>query len=190
MRLPDPKTRGTLSVEEAISKRRSRRRFLAKDLSESQIAQLVWAAQGRNEQGLRNAPSAGATYPLELYLVNREGVYHYVSSLHQLGVVKSGNVMAQLRRACLDQTCVEDAPASFVIAASYQRTALTYGSRAERYVHMEAGHAAQNMHLQAVSMRLGSVPIGAFRDRDVKEILGLPEDEEPLYVIPVGYSAE
>jgi len=190
MQLPAPITKGTVSVEEALSTRRSRRRFHDGELTSEQISQLLWSAQGAGVRGLRHAPSAGATYPLELYVATAHGVFHYEPMLHQIEVAISGDCRPQLRKACLNQSWVDHAPAVFIIAAVYERTAMVYGPRAERYVHMEAGHAAQNIHLQAVALGLGSVPVGAFRDKEVKQALSLPADHEPLYVIPVGYSAE
>ena len=101
-----------------------------------------------------------------------------------------GVTLSQLTGAALDQGCVGEAPADIVVAAVYQRTGRRYGDRAPRYVWIEAGHVAQNIHLQAVAMGLGSVPVGAFDDRRVHRILSLPEDQMPLYIIRVGYPAE
>ncbi len=190
MKLPPARTKGNISVEEALSKRRSRRRFQAGELTSEQISQLLWSAQGAGARGLRPAPSAGATYPLEVYLITSHGVFHYEPMVHEIEAVTSGDCRPQLTKACLNQSWVDHAPAVLVIAADYERTARVYGPRAERYVHMEAGHAAQNIHLQAVGLGLDSVPVGAFRDKEVKQVLSLPGSYEPLYVIPVGCSAE
>ena len=191
MKLPPPRTTGQVSVEEALERRRSRRRFSAKELDWAQVSQLLWSAQGvADRRGLRTAPSAGATYPLEVYLVTSEGVQYYRPAAHELELTVEGDVRRQLRGACLDQRWIEEAPVSIVIAAVYDRTGRAYGQRAIRYVHMEAGHAAQNVHLQAVALGLGSVPIGAFRDEQVHKVLSLPDDHQPLYVISVGYSLE
>jgi SagB-type dehydrogenase family enzyme len=173
-----------------LDSRRSERSFVRRTLDREQISQLLWAAQGVTRRGLRTAPSAGALYPLEIYLVTSEGIHHYLPQSHELERIVEGEILSQLARAALDQGCVGEAPVSIVIAAVYQRTERRYGERAARYVWIEAGHVAQNIHLQAVAMGLGSVPIGAFDDRQVHRVLSLPEDQLPLYIIPVGYTAE
>ncbi|MBL7120234.1 MAG: SagB/ThcOx family dehydrogenase [Dehalococcoidia bacterium] len=190
VKLPAPRKRGEISVEETLQKRRSERSFASKELSWEQISQLLWSAQGMVERGFRTAPSAGATYPLEVYLVTSNGVYHYKPESHQLEPILEGDVRSQLCRACLNQEWIEEAPVSIVIAAVYQRTGRGYGPRAARYVHIEVGHAAQNIHLQAVALGLGSVPVGAFGDEQVQRVLSLPENQQPLYIVPVGYVAE
>jgi len=189
--LPPPRTTGQMSLEEALAKRRSVRQFRARDLSIEQIGQLAWAAQGvtRPETGFRTAPSAGALYPLELYVLTREGGFHYVPKGHKLVQIFRGDKRAELMRAAFGQGFVAAAPLDIVITGIYTRTRAKYGARAERYVHLEAGHAAQNIHLQAVALGLGSVPVGAFEDTAVAQALSLSSDETPLYIIPVGYPA-
>ncbi|MCX5998330.1 MAG: SagB/ThcOx family dehydrogenase [Chloroflexi bacterium] len=189
MKLPASKRKGAMSVEEALVKRRSERRFAARELSWEQISQLLWSAQGTEDSGLRTAPSAGATYPLEVYLVSSQGVYHYLPAKHEVELCLGGDARARLCEACLGQDCVREAPVSVVVAAVYERTAGGYGSRAARYVHIEVGHAAQNVHLQAVALGLGSVPVGAFVDEQVQAVLRLPDTHRPVYIIPVGYVA-
>ncbi len=186
--LPAPKTTGNVSVEQAIHGRRSVREFAPTRLSVETVSQLLWAAQGVTDRhrGLRAAPSAGATYPLVIYLVSDEGVYLYHPESHTLTSKRPGDVRSILASSCLGQPWVREAPVSLVLAAVYERTTKRYGPRGERYVHIEVGHAAENIHLQAVALGLGSVPIGAFDDRRVAEILGLPAKERPLYIIPVG----
>ncbi len=188
--LPGPKKRGTLSLEEALARRRSERSFARRTLDREQIAQLLWAAQGVTEGRLRTAPSAGALYPLEVYLVTGDGIYHYLPQSHELEHIAEGDFLPQLSRAALGQEYVREAPVSVVIAAVYQRAEGRYGERAARYVCIEAGHVAQNVHLQAVAMGLASVPVGAFDDRQVHRVLSLPQNQMPLYIIPVGYAAE
>lgn len=187
--LPDPTTDGQMSVEEAISRRRSIRRFAQKELTAEEMGQLAWSAQGITEpaQGLRAAPSAGATYPLEMYLVTPDGLFHYRPRDHSVLQLGTTDLRADLASAALGQEHVRDAPADIVITGIYDRTAQRYGERARRYVHMEAGHAAENIHLQAVALGLGSVPVGAFNDSRVSDVLDLPADEAPLYIIPVGH---
>lgn len=186
--LPRPLTRGKMTLEEAFNKRASVRQFTPEALSLEDISQLLWAAQGvTREWGARTAPSAGGLFPLELYVVLKEGVFRYVPRNHQLIRTVERNVIGPLASAALGQECVREAPAIFVVAAVYERIARKYGARAERYAKMEAGHAAQNLLLQAVSLGLGAVPVGAFQDGQVKKILLLPADQDPLYLLPVGH---
>lgn len=186
--LPKPKTKGTMSVEEAIAARRSVRSYSNRALAEEEISQLLWAAQGITEErrGYRSAPSAGATYPLETYAVIPEGVFRYDPQQHALNEVKAGDVRGRLARAAYDQWFIGEAGATIVFAAVPQRTTQRYGTRGQMYIHMEAGHAAQNVHLQAVALGLGSVPVGAFDDDAVAAVLGLPRGQVPLYLVPVG----
>jgi SagB-type dehydrogenase family enzyme len=186
--LPQPRSKGPLSVEEAIAGRRSVRSYAPQGLTDEELSQLLWAAQGITErrQGLRAAPSAGATYPLETYVVTAEGVFHYEPAGHALRATRAGDVRTKLAAAALGQEFVRRAPVTIVLAAVPERTTRRYGRRGLTYVHMEAGHAAQNMHLQAVALGLGSVPVGAFDDDAVTEVLGLPPAQIPLYLIPVG----
>ena len=190
LELPAPHPRSDLSFEEVLAARRSVREFSDEPLTNQDLSQLLWAAQGMTAPwGGRTAPSAGALYPLEVYLVTPEGLYHYLPDGHRLETLADEDRRPALARAALGQEAVADAPAVVILTAVYARTSQKYGDRAERYVHLEAGHAAQNVLLQAVSLGLGAVPIGAFEDRAVQEALGLPSDHEPLYLIPVGHPA-
>ncbi len=188
--LPTPRLKGTLTLEETLAQRRSVREFSDAPLTLAELGQLLWAAQGiTHPAGLRTAPSAGALYPLEVYAVTREGVYHYEPQGHQLIVQVQRDVRSALYAAALRQDAVLSAPAVIVIAAVYARTAQKYGEeRSPRYVHLEAGHAAQNVLLQAVALNLDAVPIGAFEDDTVTQVLALPLDQQPLYLIPTGHS--
>lgn len=193
IKLPAPDYRGNTSVEEALSKRRSVRFYSGEDLSIEEVSQLLWAAQGITGTG-RTAPSAGALYPLELYLVVGDvegldnGVYQYRPVEHELEKLVTGDVQVELSKAAVgqNQEHVRDAAVDLVFTAVYERTTGKYGERGIRYVHMEAGHAAQNVYLQAVSLELGTVVIGAFSDDKVKELVNAEEQEEPLYIMPVG----
>ena len=187
--LPTPELMGTLTLEEALAKRRSVREFTDLPLTPEELGQLLWAAQGiTHPAGYRTAPSAGALYPLEVYVIIHEGVYHYDPPGNRLSLHQSGDLRPALHAVALQQEPVLKAPAVFVIAAVYERTEIKYGEeRSPRYVHLEAGHAAQNLLLQAVALDLGAVPIGAFIDDKVTEVLSLPADHQPLYLIPVGH---
>jgi SagB-type dehydrogenase family enzyme len=185
--LPAPVKKGSMSLEETLQRRRSVRSFQARPLTQAEIGQLLWAAQGlTNERGFRTAPSAGALYPLEVYVATEQGVFRYEPKAHRLRRVGAQDVRSRIHAAALRQAAVRDAPALFVVTAVYERTARKYGSRAERYVRIEAGHAAQNLLLQAVALGLGAVPIGAFDDEGVRACLGAPKDHRPLYIIPAG----
>ena len=186
--LPPPRLTGDMALEEAIASRRSVREFTGEALSRSEISQLLWASQGiTDERGLRAAPSAGALYPLEVYIALPDGTYHYLPRSHAIQLVSERDLREDLWEAGLKQDALRQAPAIFVIAAIYERTEAKYGDRAQRYVQMEAGHAAQNLLLQAVVLDLGAVPIGAFYDDQVQASLGLPADHRVLYLIPAGH---
>lgn len=187
--LPTPRLDGDLALEEALARRRSVRSFRDAPLTAEELGQLLWAAQGITaEPGYRTAPSAGALYPLEVYVATGDGIFHYLPQGHRWQVLSPGDARPALYEAALRQEPVRRAPAVFVLAAVYERTAAKYGGqRTPRYVHLEAGHAAQNLLLQAVALGLGAVPIGAFDDGQVQEVLGLPAEHEPLYLIPVGH---
>lgn len=186
--LPKPDLNGTLSLEEALANRRSVRDYSDKPLTIEEIGQLLWAAQGITDtSGHRTAPSAGALYPLEIYVLLPDGFFHYIPAEHHLVLQKPGDLRTRLHTAALQQDSILNAPAIFVITAVYARTESKYGKeRSPRYVHLEAGHAAQNLLLQAVALDLGAVPIGAFLNDQVIEVLSLPDDHKPQYLIPVG----
>jgi SagB-type dehydrogenase family enzyme len=186
--LSAPHLQGEMSLEETLAARRSVRQFTEEKLTLEEISQLLWASQGITVAwGGRTAPSAGALYPLEVYVATADSLYHYVPQGHQAIVETSADLRGALWQAGLSQNAIREAPAVFVITAVYARTAKKYGERAERYVKLEAGHAAQNLLLQAVALGLGGVPIGAFYDDQVQSALSLPSDHEPLYLIPIGH---
>ncbi|MGR8941661.1 MAG: SagB/ThcOx family dehydrogenase [Gammaproteobacteria bacterium] len=190
--LPPPSLKGQMSLEESILNRRSIREFGTKPLTIEQIGQLLWAAQGITEtdKGLRAAPSAGALYPLETYVVLPSGIYHYNPARHDLNRVVEGDKRHELQKAAGGQEAIGSAPAVFVFAAVYERIAVKYGERANLYVPIEAGHACQNMLLQATALKLAGVPVGAFDDGRVAEVVKLAKHERALYLLPVGYPGE
>jgi SagB-type dehydrogenase family enzyme len=190
LELPAPILDGPLSLEETLARRRSVRTFAAEALDAADIGQLLWAAQGVTDaDGGRTAPSAGATYPLELLAVTADGVARYLPDRHALRWLHRGDIRALLATAAYEQPFLADAPLIVVVAAVPARTAARYGARADRYVTLEAGHAAQSLLLQAVALGLGAVPVGAFDDAAVVELVGLADGEEPLYLLPVGHPA-
>jgi len=208
IKLPPPQLKGKVSLEETILRRRSVRKYRREPLDLPQLGQILWSAQGiTGTRGLRTAPSAGATYPLEIFVVIgkqsviisevpiasgqapeelQAGIYHYEADSHSLNLHKSADSRPDLARATLDQEFIIDAPVDIVICALYHRTSYRYGSRGERYVHMEVGHVGENIHLQSVALGLATVEVGAFHDEEVRKVLGVEEQIKPLYIMPVG----
>lgn len=191
--LPAPLLEGVISVEQALGHRRSVREYGSGGLKLEEVSQILWAAQGiTHSRRFRTAPSAGALYPLELYLVVGEvdgikpGVYQYRPVGHELVLVQEGDLRQQLCASALYQGCIARAPVILVITGDYKRTARKYGTRAKRYVHIEVGHAAQNVYLQCTSWGMGTVFVGAFDDTEVVESVGLPKDHAPLGLMPIG----
>ena len=191
--LPRPISFGGLSINEALQKRRSLRRYRDGKLTLGEVSQLLWAAQGlSSREGYRTAPSAGALYGLEIHLTVGNvaeldaGVYRYLPIDHQLTQHGTTDQRSSLATAALGQDWVGDGAAILVVSAVYDRISAKYGTRGVRYAHLEAGHAAQNVLLMATSLNLGAVPVGAFYDAGVARILNLDEGEQPLYLIPVG----
>jgi SagB-type dehydrogenase family enzyme len=180
-----------MPLAEALARRRSVRDFATQPLSLEEVGQLCWAAQGVTDEtaGLRAAPSAGARYALTVFVVDGTGVSQYEPRGHHLREVVSGDLRPMLQAAAHDQPCVGAAPVSLVIAMDVSRIASKYGRRAERYALLEAGHAAQNVLLQATALGLGGVPVGAFSDEEVSTLLHLPANSDPVYLIPLGYPA-
>jgi SagB-type dehydrogenase family enzyme len=191
--LPDPSVKGEHSLEQLLSKRRSIRDYPDKALSLPELGQLLWSAQGiTHSRGFRTAPSAGALYPLELYVVAGQvenlahGIYHYQPHQHQLQKISDTDVRKKIAKAALSQTWVKNAAAVIVFTADYDRTTIKYGNRGERYVHIEVGHAAQNLFLQSEALNLATVVVGAFHDNEVNNILGIPGYLKPLLLMPIG----
>ena len=191
--LPPAGSAGQMSLEAALQQRRSVREFSRTGLGIDELSQLLWAAQGiTGKGGLRTAPSAGALYPLELFVVAGDvdglspGVYQYRPKNHDLVQVSQGDLRRPLAAAALDQSWVRRAPAVLVIAGVYARSTKKYGQRGYRYAHIEVGHVAQNVYLQAAARHLSTVLVGAFNDGEVRALLGLPDDHEPLGLMPVG----
>jgi len=191
--LPGPRLESDISVERAIHNRRSIREFSNKPLSLEEISQLLWSAQGMtDDEGLRSAPSAGALYPLVLYLVVgnvkglKPGTYQYSPDGHQLLRIKEGDSRKELAEAAYQQLWVKDSAALLIFSAIEKKTTRKYGQRGIRYIHIEVGHSAQNVFLQAQSLGLGAAVVGAFDDSHIETILNLPAGEQVLYLMPIG----
>ena len=191
IQLPTPVIDSGVAIEKVMLERRSHRTFASTPLEPVELGQLLWAAQGITDpSGKRTAPSAGALGPLEVFVVTPEGVSHYLPEEHALEARVSGDRRSALASAAADQEMVANAPAVMAITGILSRTAWKYGGdRAWRYVNLEAGHAAQNVLLMATAMGLAGVPVGAFDDNAVMDLLGLPADHRPLYLLPLGWPA-
>ena len=187
--LPQPKIFGKKSLEESIYLRRSEREFTKQEVSLEQLSQILWAGQGITDKsfGFRTAPSAGALYPITLYVLNKDGVFKYIPDGHKLVQIQSEDKRPSVGRASLGQAFVRNAPLSIVISGNFNVSQAKYGARAFRYVCMEIGHISQNIHLQVVALGLGSVPVGAFWDDVVRKNLDIPDTQAPLYIIPIGH---
>jgi SagB-type dehydrogenase family enzyme len=193
-RLPEPPSASEGCLNTILKARRTTRAFTAQPVSLVEVAQLLWAAQGITApEGLRTAPSAGALYPLELHLLVGDvddlppGHYRYAPVQRALKAVQAGDMRHLIAKAALNQDWVAEAPAIVVVTAIDSRTTSKYGRRGVRYVHMEVGHASQNLLLEAVALGLGGAVVGAFDDADLKQLLRLPGEEHPLAILPVGH---
>lgn len=210
IRLPAPRLDGAVSVERSLAARKSVRSFRKEPLELAALSQLLWAAQGVTrpmdappgwswgpwQGGKRTAPSAGATYPLDIFVIAgdvkgvKTGVYRYVPLEHHLVRVREGDRRKEVALAASGQQWITDAPCVLVVGAVLRRTEMKYGSRAERYVQIEAGHAVMNLCLQAVALELGTTVVGAFQDAAVKRVAGMPEEAAPLLIVPVGRGSD
>lgn len=196
IKLPEPAYSSNTSIEEALLKRKSVREYQKKAITLENVSQILWAAQGitNKAKGKRTAPSAGALYPLEIYIVVgnvnelASGIYKYKPNEHELILIAEGDKRNELSKYSAQPEAIQTAPMTIVIAAVYKRTSVKYGERASRYVHIEVGHSAQNICLQIISLNLSTVTIGAFQDSQVKKAVQLLDEEDPLYIMPIGYS--
>jgi SagB-type dehydrogenase family enzyme len=209
IQLPTPYHDGKVSLEKALNKRRSIREYSEDSLSISEISQILFAAQGitkKNEDppsswrgkqwkwmgGHRTAPSAGALYPIELYIAIgkvkglSQGLYKYNPQEHTIIRVLEGDKRVDISNAALKQSCIRKGAVDIIIFGVYKRTAVKYGKRAEQYVQIECGAVCQNIYLQSYALDLGTVFVGAFKDDSLKFTLNIPEDEYPLGIMPIG----
>lgn len=195
--LPKPSYKSSVSFEETIYKWKATRNFKEQPLNLKQISQLLWAAFGTTIDGVSSAtrvfPSAGAIYPLDIYVVVgnvkelEAGIYKYDFKKHSIELIKKGDFRKELTVSALNQYFINKAPVSFIWTASYDKMG-RYAERGKtRYIHIDLGHSAQNLTLQATALGLGTVQVGAFKDEEVRNLLGLPKDKTPVYIMPVGY---
>lgn len=190
VKLPEPNKSTPLS--QLLLKRRSIRRYGRGSLKLEELSQILWATYGLVDKNRRVVPSAGATYPIEVYVFVKNvenlkpGIYKYNEDKNTLILMREGDFSGDLASACLNQEWVYRAPVNIVLVAVYERTTSWYGERGFRYIYMEAGHVGQNIYLASTELNLGTVAVGAFHDEDVKRIIGLRDEYIVLYVFPIG----
>lgn len=197
IKLSDPVISGGMPLNDTLYNRRSVRVYGDLPILENELSQLLWSASGITDPaaGLRTAPSAGALYPLEIYIAVASveglepGLYKYSQEAHLLHLIKTDDLRINIYEAALRQEWIKEAAVVFIITAVFERTSAVYGSRSDRYVYIEVGHLAQNIYLQAEALSLGTVAIGAFDDKALADILELPENESPVYIMPAGRKA-
>ena len=203
VKLPHPRTSGDQSLEEILLNRRSRRQFQTSSLSPYEISQILWAAYGLKEpergkrytgKANRTCPSAGALFPLEIYLMAGDiidipsGFYHFIPDEHALKLIRDKDLREDLYNIAYPREMIRVAPASLIYIAIESRVLERYGERGrQRYISMDIGHSAQNVYLQAEALGLGTCAIGAFDDEGIIQVLDLPAEKIPMYVMPVGY---
>jgi SagB-type dehydrogenase family enzyme len=197
IKLPKPKTAGSVSVEEAINSRRTRRTFDNKPFTLDNLSQVLWAAQGITDERWKHraAPSAGALFPIDVFIIVRKGgvekldagIYRYIPDGHYLQTKAEGDFNAELRKVGYSQTFFAESPVCLILTAKPVRTTWKYGERGNRYIHFEAGHIAENIQLIGESLGFSVGLVGAFKDDGVASLLKLKKGEIPVYIIPVGY---
>jgi len=188
VKLPQPQTNSTFPLDQALKERRSVRDFQIKELTGEQISTLLWAADGISDvkNGFRTAPSPGALYPIDLYLVKSDGLWLYNPAHNALKLVKTGDLRIELSKAALNQTVVATAPVDVVLVADLDRIKPKYSERSLQFCYLEAGHIAQNLALEAVALNLASVPVGGFVEVQANKLLALSSSQTVLYILPVG----
>ncbi len=198
--LPKPSFAG-LSVEKAIQKRKSVRSFMESPMNLEQLARILLSANGITQQrggiARRATPSGGALYPLDLYVIATNvdeltnGLYHFQVSDSSLELVKEGDFSIQIFEAANEQRAVGASPITIILTARFGRITQKYADRGYRYAYIEAGAACQNIYLQATSLDMGTVAVGAFNDDSLNELLGIDGlHEAALLIMPVGYPAQ
>lgn len=206
--LPAPSFGSNTSIEKALLTRRSERIYKQDAIKLKDLSQILWAAQGVTMKidtvpgwwvgqewlgGVRTAPSAGALFPIELYIAVGDvenldqGLYKYNALNHTIIKIADGDKREEVRKAALGQSAVGNGPACIIITANFGRTEYKYESRATQYVYIESGAVCQNIYLQCNSLSIGTVMIGAIREEPMKVALGLPDSETPIGVMPIGY---
>ncbi|TYB31682.1 MAG: SagB/ThcOx family dehydrogenase [Candidatus Mcinerneyibacterium aminivorans] len=193
IKLPEPIKKSNVSIEKALENRRSIRSYSSMPVNLEELSQLLWAAQGvTNRKGFRTAPSAGALYPLKLYVVvenvkNLEkGIYMYKPEGHKLIKIKSNTNIEKIYKGALNQQSIKDASVNIIFGADFSVTDKKYRKRGKQYVYQETGHAAQNIYLQSESLNIGTVVVGAFYEEQIKKAAGMGDNETPICIMPAG----
>lgn len=191
IQLTEPDTTGTITLEQALAKRRTVNQFTNEALKPSQISQLAWAGQGITEtqQGLRTAPSAGGLFPIELIFANQEGIFAYNPTEHRLEQISDQDVRIPLAGATSMPESVAGAACNIILAGSIRKVSERFPDKARTYIYLEAGHIAQNIQLQAAALDLGSVAVAAFNTASVRKTCSFARNMDPLYIISVGHPA-
>ncbi|MFC1587817.1 SagB/ThcOx family dehydrogenase [Planctomycetota bacterium] len=185
-KLPAPDKDSGYSLEKAIANRRSRRVFGKNHITVGQLSNLLWSGQGLTHGRFRAAPSAGALYPMDLWVVIKDKFYQYIPKEHAIKLKSDSIKLKELHAAALEQDMVLNASVNLFISSVFERCSLKYRDRAPRYCMMEAGCIAENIHLQVEALNLATVIIGAFNDDKVKQVLGLRDSQRPMILMPVG----
>jgi SagB-type dehydrogenase family enzyme len=197
--LPPPHAE-TLTLDQCLHQRKSIRRYASRPLTTSQLSYLLWAVSGvQRSMGdfhFRPAPSAGALYPIETYIIVNnvngipKGLYHYAIQPHALEELKTGDLAKEIVNAAQGQKMHADASLVFIWTAIAKRSAFRYHDRAHRYIYLDAGHIAQNLALAAVGLGLGSCQVGAYFDDEVNRLIDVNgTDESVIYMSVVGWEA-
>lgn len=201
VRLPAVKFSKDVGLWETILRRRSIREYSRNcALPLETLSTLLWATQGITSETrdfqFRAAPSAGALYPMETYLMARDvdglqqGIYHFRPYAFDLEFIRPGDFSRELARAALGQDMAAYAQVVFIWSAIVERSRWKYRQRAYRYIYLDAGHIAQNLYLAGTALGLGICGIGAFYDDPVNELVGLDGKEETvLYMASAGWPA-
>jgi protease I len=191
IQLIEPDVTGTVPLEQALAMRRSVSQFTNEALKPSQISQLAWAGQGITEPqtGLRTAPSLGGIYPIELLFATQEGIFAYNPTEHRLEQISDQDVRIPLAGATSMPESVAGAACNIILAGSIRKVSERFGDKARTYIYLEAGHIAQNIHLQAAALDLGSVAVAGFDTDSVRKTCKLTRNLNPLYIICVGHPA-
>ncbi len=197
--LPEPVLSKGKNLWKALQDRRSRRKFNHEMTLKLEIlSTLLWSVQGITARYgntfFRTAPSAGALYPVETYIISRavdglkSGLYHFRPVSFDLELLREGDYSFQLSEAALGQLMISRAQVTFIWSAVIQRAKWKYRERAYRYIYLDVGHIAQNLYLAAEALDLSTCTIGAFFDDEINSIIGADGiDETALYLAPVGF---
>jgi len=176
---------GNFPVDKAMFARKSQRNFLPIPLTGEEISKLLWSSYGKSAHG-KVVPSAGAIYPLTIYIAKEDGIFKYISESHEIQQAAEGDKRDELSAQALNQSCIRDASAIIIISCNFKKICSRYGERGIRYAYLEAGHAAQNVCLMSSALNLGSVCVGAFNDPGIESICNVSKIEKVIYMVAVG----